>query len=103
MAHPHMPVPKLKKPTKIKPILSPPRTGNKKRVGNPNWGRPMDWNGPIDPVPSAFDKKVESLGLKPERYGHSKELKVWSKEHYRTRFVPENLLDLWGLSLDVIE
>lgn len=63
----------------------------------------MDWNGPLEPVASEFDKKVAALGLKykPERHAHSRELKAWIREHYRSRYVPEHLLELWGLTLDV--
>lgn len=61
----------------------------------------MDWNGPIEPVPSAFDKKVEALGLTPHRYTTSKELKKWVHDNYRSRYVPEYLLEHCGLILDV--
>lgn len=69
---------------------------SRKRSGNPNWGRPMDYLMPT--IPSAFDDKVKALNLQPDRYAQSKELRTWTRLNYKTRYVPEILLEAWGLT-----
>lgn len=80
-----------------------PKTANpnRKRVGNPNWGKPLDSLMPYPVLPSAFELQVEKLGLKPELYSASLELRAWVRLHYKTAYVPEGLLERWGYSIEV--
>jgi hypothetical protein len=65
-----------------------------RKRGNPNWGRPMR-HPPI--LATEFEKQVRQLQLTPEMYPFSQELKRWC-EHNRNRiYIPEWLLDEWGI------
>lgn len=71
----------------------------KKRRGNPNWGKPELYT-PSAPTVTAFEKVVQELKLKPDQYLSSSQLRVWVMQHKNSRFVPEALLEAWGLQVD---
>lgn len=56
----------------------------------------------------AFECEVERLGLADEslfqlasaRDIKHRALRMWAKRHARTRFIPEYLLEAWGIVLD---
>lgn len=64
--------------------------------GNPNWGKPEQ----TEPTITEFEKKVMELNLHPDQYVGSEELRSWSAKHKNTRYVPEPLLQAWGLAVD---
>lgn len=69
-----------------------PQRGRKR--GNPNWGKPEPLISP--PTVSAFESFVNSLGLTPEEYGSSSALREWARRNCQHKYVPPNLLELWG-------
>jgi hypothetical protein len=64
--------------------------------GNPNWGKDQT----EAPVRCAFELKVDELGLTPDLYLRSAELRAWAAAHKNTRYIPETLLKAWGLVPD---
>lgn len=46
---------------------------------------------------SAFEKLVKKLKLEAGEYEASTQLRDFAKRHHRTHFVPEKLLETWGL------
>jgi hypothetical protein len=54
-----------------------------------------------DPVkPPTFELYVQKLGLTPEQYVGSKELRRWCAANMYRKFVPEILLNTWKLYVD---
>jgi hypothetical protein len=54
---------------------------------------------------STFEHVVHRLRLSPAQYFSSSELKEWVRRHKDERYMPPDLLDLWGfeVSLDLLE
>ncbi len=71
-----------------------------RRRGNPNWCR---GGQPIPNLPTAFEKEVRRLGLKPEAYLKSAELRAWCDKNRDRLYIPELLLKAWGLTVDTWE
>jgi len=68
-----------------------------KRRGNPNWGKPE----PFAPTgPSTFEHVVKKLGLSPHEYQDSTALKSWVLKNKNHKYVPQDLLDAWGIVAD---
>jgi hypothetical protein len=69
------------------------------RRGNPRWG------GSLQPIPilvTEFELQVEKLGLSEEGYATSSELRRWCYHNRNRCYVPEWLLDEWGMRVDAI-
>jgi hypothetical protein len=66
-----------------------------KRCGNPNWCRPE--HSGVAPSLSTFENTVKALGLTPERYMDSVELKRWVIKNKENKYVPTELLKAWGI------
>jgi hypothetical protein len=66
-----------------------------KNRGNPNWGKSMT----IATGPSSFEQLVKQLGLTPEQYQGSAMLKEWVTKHKDNKYVPQDVLQLWGFPL----
>ena len=64
-----------------------------RRRGNPNWGKPFDL---LAVTPSSFETLVQSLKLAPDQYETSKALKEWAFKNKDKKYVPLDLLELWG-------
>ncbi|HEY4843562.1 MAG TPA: hypothetical protein VIH78_16455 [Terriglobales bacterium] len=62
--------------------------------GNPNWGK--GW-GDIPSTPTSFEEMVGQLKLKENQYRSSIPLKEWAKKHKDSKYVPQDLLDAWGI------
>jgi hypothetical protein len=74
-------------------------TSTKRRRGNPNWGKPF----PTLPVlPTQFEMQVERLGLTKAQYVASPQLKRWCERNRNRCYVPEWLLEAWGLAVEAI-
>jgi hypothetical protein len=74
-------------------------SGVRRRRGNPNWGHPAQ---ALRALPTEFEKLVKRLGLTKLEYVSSAELKRWC-EHNRNRvYVPEWLLEAWGIQVEAI-
>ena len=49
---------------------------------------------------SAFEHLVVTLGLSPEEYKNSNALRDWVRKDKNHRYVPTELLKVWGLRVD---
>jgi len=85
--------------TRLKKHIQP----KKKPVGNPNWGKPSNFLIPVPYEPTGFEILVAELGLKADSYVGSPELKKWVNRNFKTKYVPENLLESWGFVIDIGE
>jgi len=75
-------------------VLSPQR-----RRGNPNWGKPPQ---PPPIVPTEFEMQVKRIGLAKAEYIASTELRRWCERNRNRVYVPEWLLEAWGLQVESI-
>jgi hypothetical protein len=66
------------------------------RQGNPNWGKPTL---PVPALPTGFEQQVEKLGLSPDEYQSSTQLRNWCLRNASSLYVPEYLLKLWGIDV----
>jgi len=69
----------------------------KRRRGNPNWGRPMP---AIPHLTTEFELVVRRLQLRKEMYTSSSELRIWCERNKDRVYVPEWLLKEWGIVVD---
>ena len=77
----------------IPPLL--PATIRKR--GNPNWGRPI----PLAPaLATEFELQVRQLQLTARTYTSSLELRAWCEQNRNRLYVPEWLLEEWGITVD---
>ena len=68
-----------------------------RKRGNPNWGRPI----PTAPaLPTEFELRVRNLHLTPEMYASSRELLIWCQQNRNRVYIPEWLLEEWGITVD---
>jgi hypothetical protein len=67
--------------------------------GNPNWGRPL--SVPFRPMLTEFEKQVRQLGLTNETLIGSHQLRAWCRRNRNRCYIPEWLLDEWGMEVDV--
>jgi hypothetical protein len=65
--------------------------------GNPNWGKPTV---PAPLLPTGFEQQVEELGLRPNEYQASSQLRSWCWKNANLHYVPEYLLKLWGIKVN---
>ena len=57
---------------------------------------------PLNPFgASSFEHFVATLGLAPEEYVNSAELKEWVWRHKDQKYVPPELLEVWGFTVNV--
>jgi hypothetical protein len=68
-----------------------------KNRGNPNWGKP---SVPVSSLPTGFDQQVEKLGLSPDEYQNSPQLRIWCLRNANQHYVPESLLKVWGIKVN---
>jgi hypothetical protein len=69
-----------------------------RRRGNPNWGR----RTPTTPaIATEFEIIVRRLHLIPELYASSLELKRWCERNRNRCYVPEWLLQEWGMAVEI--
>ena len=81
------------------PVMSKPtifQTG-KRRRGNPDWGKIPR---PIPALLTEFEMQVERLGLSKAHYATSPELKRWCDRNRSRVYVPEWLLEEWGMTVN---
>jgi hypothetical protein len=70
----------------------------KRKRGNPNWGRPI----PLGPaLATEFELRVRQLQLTPGTYISSRELRAWCEQNRNRCYVPEWLLEEWGITVDL--
>jgi hypothetical protein len=68
-----------------------------KKRGNPNWGKPDIQAAPL--VPTSFEGIVKKLRLSPADYEGSIQLKEWARKNKDQRYIPDDLLKLWGFEV----
>jgi hypothetical protein len=69
-----------------------------RRRGNQDWGRvPMV---PPPDAPTEFDICTKQLGLRQEDYVASALLRSWCERHRNQCYIPEWLLEEWGIEVD---
>jgi hypothetical protein len=66
--------------------------------GNPNWGKPL--KAP-PATASAFEMEAKRLGLTPETYAASVQLRIWCERNRNHSYIPEWLLKVWRIPVDV--
>ncbi len=76
------------------PVASPAAI---RKRGNPNLGHPI----PLIPaLPTEFEMRVRQLQLTAETYTSSTELHAWCDRNRNRCYVPEWLLEEWGITVD---
>ena len=73
--------------------------GTKHRRGNPNWGKPPQCPPAL---PTEFEMQVKRLGLTKPEYVTSYELRLWCGRNRNRVYVPEWLLQAWGIEVESI-
>jgi hypothetical protein len=71
--------------------------GTRKR-GNPNWGRPIP---PVRAFATEFELQVRQLQLTAKTYTSSAELHTWCERNRNRLYIPEWLLEEWGITVDL--
>jgi hypothetical protein len=66
--------------------------------GNPNWGKAC---GDIPNTPTSFEEMVRRLKLSEKEYRSSIPLKEWAQRNKDSKYVPLDLLEAWGIDVDV--
>jgi len=66
-----------------------------KRRGNPNWGKPEPYI--LSTSICSFDSLVKMLKLTPDQYESSEELKRWSERNKDSKYIPQELLQVWNI------
>jgi hypothetical protein len=66
--------------------------------GNPNWGEAC---GDIPNTPTSFEEMVRRLKLSEKEYRNSNPLKEWAQKNKNRKYVPLDLLEAWGIDVDV--
>ena len=69
----------------------------KRKRGNPNWGRPIP---SASVLPTEFELRVRHLQLTRRMYTSSRELRAWCEQNRNRCYVPEWLLEEWGITVD---
>jgi hypothetical protein len=71
----------------------------RRKRGNPNWGK-----GREIPVPSAaageFEIELRRLGLTKQTCVGSSELRQWCQRNKGRFYIPEWLLEAWGITVE---
>jgi hypothetical protein len=68
-----------------------------RKRGNPNWGLPI----PLPPaLPTEFEMRIRQLQLMAEMYTSSVELRTWCEQNRNRVYIPEWLLEEWGITVD---
>jgi hypothetical protein len=71
----------------------------RRKRGNPNWGRPTP---AILAAATEFEMKARQLGLTRQGYAGSPPLRSWCERNRNRCYIPEWLLDVWGIPVDSI-
>ena len=67
--------------------------------GNPHWGKPAAIE-PVSSSPTSFELIVQELDLAPDQYIDSDRLREWARSNKNSKYIPEVLLEAWGLEAD---
>jgi hypothetical protein len=61
---------------------------------NSNWGQGYG-DAPI--TPTSFEEMVGQLKLSEKEYRNSIPLRQWAQNHKDSKYVPQDLLEAWGI------
>ena len=64
---------------------------------NPSWGTSV---GAITHIATEFEMQVRQLGLRKQAYAASAKLRSWCEHNKNRCYIPEWLLEEWGISVD---
>ena len=70
----------------------------KRKRGNPNWGHHLP---PALALATEFELVVRELQLTARTYTSSRELRAWCERNRNQLYIPEWLLEEWGMTVDV--
>ncbi len=70
----------------------------RRKRGNPNWGRLIPL---ARALPTEFEVRVRELQLTAETYIASRQLRAWCERNRNRCYVPEWLLEEWGITVDL--
>jgi hypothetical protein len=70
-----------------------------RKRGNPNWGRPIP---PAPALATEFELRARQLQLTPDMYASSHELRLWCELNGNRAYIPEWLLEEWGIAVDAL-
>lgn len=54
----------------------------------------------VGPTGTSFEEAVKKLQLQPDQYLHSTRLREWARRNKNSKFIPEPLLQAWGIETD---
>jgi len=74
------------------------RPSMKRKRGNPNWGRPIP---PILAAATEFELQVRKFGLTKATCAGSTDLRKWCERNRNRCYIPEGLLEGWGITVDI--
>ena len=77
--------------------IPPALPATTRKRGNPNWGRPIPSAAAL---PTEFELRVRHLRLTRRMYTSSCELRAWCEQNRNRCYVPEWLLEEWGITVD---
>jgi hypothetical protein len=77
--------------------IPPALPATKRKRGNPNWGSPML---PVRAFATEFELQVRQLQLTAKTYTSSAELHTWCEQNRNRLYIPEWLLEEWGITVD---
>jgi len=78
--------------------IPPALPAAKRKRGNPNWGRPIP---PLLALPTEFELRARHLRLTARMYSSSRDLRAWCEQNRNRLYVPEWLLEEWGITVDL--
>ena len=77
--------------------VPPALAATTRKRGNPNWGCPLP---PAPAHPTEFELQVRQLQLTARTYTSSLELRAWCEQNRNRCYIPEWLLEEWGITVD---
>ena len=57
---------------------------------------------PVRHLAAAFEDRVRKLGLSEQMWVNSAELRRWCERNKNHCYIPEQLLELWGIAVEAI-
>jgi len=69
-----------------------------RKSGNSNWGKPDTGRQPL-PSQTSFEEVAKAMNLSPQEYARSVALKEWARKNKDRKYVPLDLLNVWGFEV----
>ncbi len=71
----------------------------RRKRGNPNWGKGWLPNS-VPAIATEFEMQLRRLGLTNQTCASSPELRWWCERNANRCYIPEWLLELWGIPVN---